>query len=510
MKKVVLFFTILCMVFTGCQKTPEKSSVASKADGLSKDIIVEPLKDGEKRTINMPDHWKMNEKKSNGRVTIMADLDLEKMEVGNLPVIEMSNHELSQEELKNLVSYFVKNQKLYMPQIYTKDIYQSVLDRIENKRGAYTDLFMWTVYEELDGAMKKAVELAPEITLESEKAEIKFQKKTNDLAFTAAQDWSGGKKEELNTNVENYFLADVGTDRTAHIEAERYDSKLENSSNFSWQQGARVIGADDIQYHMKHGEYKRGAGLDTSGYTEKFEKLLCKYEKCLNQQEGIDEAKGRKQAEQVLQDLKIKDMEFTLSDKVLWFPNGAYPKEHFPGYGEDHLWQADLTKAEVGYQYIFSPYIEGIPAKKEYGTVPEKTRESYKPPFPVESITITVTKDGIKGFQWEGMADEVKRIANNTHLQPFETIQNELVDQVFYLYSQMGQPENDTTLFDYNITGVDFEYTYIPAYGEPLNAWLVPAWVFTVTETSKGLERPGYDSFVLNALDGGVIGRVDR
>ena len=179
------------------------------------------------------------------------------------------------------------------------------------------------------------------------------------------------------------------------------------------------------------------------------------------------------------------------------------------GFGEDYLWQVDLTQAVAGYQYTFSPYVNGIPAKQEYGSVAEQTTESYKPPFPVETINIVVTKDGVQSFQWEGMTEDVKTIADNTKLLPFETIQNQLADQIFYWYSQMGQPENDFTQFIYKVTDAELVYTYIPAYGEPEDAWLVPAWVFTVSETSNGLETPWTNRFVINALDGGVIGSAN-
>lgn len=508
MKKIICLIVILCIVLIGCQNTPEKSSVVSKAEGLSEDVIAVPLKDGEKRAIDVPEHWQLNEKKSNGRVTISADLEIGKMQIGNLPVIEMSNHELSQEELEKLVSYFTKGLDLYVPEIYSKDFYKSVIDRIANKEGAYSNTFMWPAYQKLEATLKKAVELAPDIVPEAEKAEIKFQKKRENPALNALQNRTDIKREEQNTNAEDYFSVDVGKERMAYIEAERYNQKLENSSSFSWLEGAGSIGTEEIIHILSMHEYSSDSGLDPSGYTAKIEELLSKYEACLDQQTAVNEAEVKKLAEQVLKDLDIKNMKLSSSEKILWFPKGAYPVKDYPGFGEDYVWQGDLTKAEVGYQYIFSPYIEGIPAKQEYGIVPEKTMESYAPLFPVEKITITVTQDGIKGFHWTGISEERARITDNTKLLSFDAIQDQLLDQIFYWYTQLGQPENDPTQFEFKVTGAQLEYTYIPAFGEPKDAWLVPAWVFTVTQTSEGLEQPGYNSFVLNALDGGIIGNA--
>lgn len=508
MKKVVLLIMMLCMALTGCQKTPDKSSVVSKADGLREDVIAEPLASGEKRTLDNPVHWKINDKRSNDRVTISADLELGTIETGNLPVIEMKNHELGQEELVKLVLYFSENNDLYVQQIYTKDIYQKVIDRIENKEGTYGDTTMWTSHQELKEALKTAIKLAPDIPAEPKKAEIKFQKIIDNPAFTAAQGWAGGKKDEQDSDAENYFSVDVGGERTAHIDAERYDSKLGNSSKFSWMQGADIVEAATIQKYKMQCKYQNDAGLDTSGYTEGYSALLSQYDACLDQP-GIEEEEGKKQAEQVLQDLDITDMVCSSSEKILWFPKGAFPERDSLGFWSDHLWQGNLEEAEAGYQYIFSANIEGTPVKQVYGTISEKTIESYTPPFPVEEITITVTKGGIRSFDWQGMTEEVEQIAENTELLSFETIQNQLLDQIFYWYSQQGQPVNDTTLFNYQIISTELEYTYIPAYKEPKNAWLVPVWVFTVKESAGEVETVQNLSFVLNALDGGVVGRTD-
>lgn len=104
----------LCIILSSCQETPEESSVVSKVDGISEAAVCEPLKKGEKRETNVPTHWKFEEKKSNDRVVIQADIKLGEQSIGNLPVIEMQNHELTQEELNGLIDYFTDGEELYM------------------------------------------------------------------------------------------------------------------------------------------------------------------------------------------------------------------------------------------------------------------------------------------------------------------------------------------------------------------------------------------------------------
>ena len=137
----------------------------------------------------------------------------------------------------------------------------------------------------------------------------------------------------------------------------------------------------------------------------------------------------------------------------------------------------------------------------------EETVDSYAPPFQIETITILITEEGVKYFKWDGIAEEVRTVTENTKLLPFEKIQAKLTDQIFYWYSGKGQSANDTTLLEYDVINAKLQYTYTTAYQEPEHAWLVPAWIFTVQESLGGNPLQNL-SYVINAYDGSVIGEV--
>ena len=137
----------------------------------------------------------------------------------------------------------------------------------------------------------------------------------------------------------------------------------------------------------------------------------------------------------------------------------------------------------------------------------EETVDSYVPPFQIETISILITEEGVKYFKWDGMAEEVRTVTENTKLLPFEKIQAKLIDQIFYWYSGKGQSANDTTILEYDVINAKLQYTYTTAYQEPKHAWLVPAWIFTVQEGLEG--NPLQElSYVINAYDGSVIGEA--
>ena len=320
MKKSVLAIMVgaLCIILSSCQETPEESSVVSKVDGISEAAVCEPLKKGEKRETNVPTHWKFEEKKSNDRVVIQADIKLAEQSIGNLPVIEMQNHELTQEELNGLIDYFTDGEELYMPQMVTKDAYQEVLDRISSKEGSYLQSAYSTSIAGIQNATREGMELAPDEASAPEKMEIKFQKKTEDHGVEAARSWMSTELE--NTDTEDYFTADVGEDRKAYIEAERYNQEIDNDSSFLWMEGSNFIEEETIETEEMQSEYYSSFGMDTNGYTEKFHELADAYRKCMDKITFTEED-GKEQAEQVLEDLG-RDMVFEVKNLVFGYEPG--------------------------------------------------------------------------------------------------------------------------------------------------------------------------------------------
>lgn len=497
---ILISFTLL---LSGCQETPDKSSVVSKASGLSDELIISPLKSGEKRNVDVPEHWSVTEKKSNDRVTISANLDLGKLETGNLPVVEMANHTMTQKELKKLVEYFAGGEQLYIPQGDTKEVFQNIKKRIDNSEGVYANPSLGS-FSDLKNSLDDAIQLAPEALSKEQKVELKFQKKTEDAIKKAANSWIKiDMDDEPVTDAKVFFSADVGESRLAHIEAECYDPNIINSSKFVWKTGTDNYSAEYIQQSIRMNEFS----TDTTGYKEKFRELLSQYLKAL-EEEPFTKEEGQEQAEKVMEDLHVPDMILLYVDKVLWFSEEVMPDVRY-GQPEDFYWQADLKKAKVGYKYVFTRAFGGISAERAGGGT-QDTKDAYTSPFPVETVSITVTDDGVKTFSWIGMCEKESTIAENVKLLSFDDIQNELLEQIFFYYLAHEQPEEDTTNFNYTVTSAKLGYTNITAFNKPQNAWLVPAWFFEIMESSgQDGDMKDVSAFpvTINAMDGGVIVR---
>lgn len=502
-KIIVCLLMTSALLLSGCQKTPEKSSVVSKADGLSEELIADPLEAGEKRTIDMPEHWSALEKKSNDRVTLSADLDLGKLETGNLPVVEMANHTMTQKELKKLVEYFAGDEELYVPEADTKEVFQKVKDRVNNKEGAYANPSR-IPFSDLISALDGAIESAPEVLPKEQTAVLEFHKKSEDVVQMARDSWRKnlGIEDEQTPDAEAFFSADVGKDRLSHIQAECYSPDLANSSSFVWKTGSSGYSFKRIQSSVRMNEFNTGA----AEFQEKYRELLNQYQETLEQQPFSLED-GQKQAEQLMKKLDISEVKLLSSDKILWFPEEAAPDMRY-GDSEDFYWQADLENAKVGYKYVFTRGFGGISADQSLGSAMQETVDTYTEPFPTEEVSIIVTDDGVKYFSWTGMCEEESVIAENVKLLPFDDIQKPLFEQIYYRYLKMGQPAEDTSQFTYTVTSARLGYTYVTAFQNPRNAWLVPTWFFEVLEGyGAGDDVKNLSSFYvsINAMDGGVI-----
>lgn len=494
-KKVLALFalgTAACFL-PGCRETPEKSAVVSKADGLDESVIAAPLEEGQTRKADMPKHWSAKHTSSDGKMTITADLDLEAPQLGNLPVLEMKNHKMTQEELEKLVHYFAEGQDLFVPRADTKEVYQKILDRIEKGEGAYSnegDLYNM----EIKGYVEKGLELAPETSGPDQKAEVVFQKKSEDAARNAAKGRAAETKEQ-----ENYFVADIGKGRESCIEAVTYDPDSGNDSSFSWKTGEAVSDELDIQYYLRWNE------SGNTEYAARFQELAERFHAAL-EKETVTEEEGEVQARQVMEELELPEMRVSSLEKILWFPKGSIPEEGSPGNSEDFLWQADLSKAAAGYRYTFTRKTNGLFLIRG-GMALNGTGEVYAPPFPVETVQITVTENGVQAFSWEGISEESAIVAENTELLEFEEIQEWLFKQITYWYTQKKVPPEENMRFSYPVIGAEIGYTYIPAYEKPDCVWMVPAWNFQVMEQVNGRDMQ-YLEWTINALDGGVVGEI--
>lgn len=496
----------------GCRETPDESAVVSRKGGLREETTAEPLPEGEMKTVEMPQNWEQTETWNKDRWIFRADVELESFETGNLPVVEMKQHSMTQEELVKLTEYFSQGEELYLPFEITREVYQEKLDRIRGMEGVYAVYTIDTIMGYKADMLEEALDLAPaEGEQTAEKAEIAFGP-WQDTAEDAITDRREYISEETDA-MDLYFSADIGAERSSRIEARKYDPQAGLSGTFEWSEGDKVLYArtDLDMYRYFHSPYASLTETD-----QKWEQIL---DQCaqLMEEENIDADAGRGQAEELLKELGITDKVYSYAEPVLWFPDGTYPEDVAYTY-YDSLWQADLSQAEAGYVYTFNNSIGSWPVDLKFGGyfhgAPEAEEETqtYAPPFPVEKIQIVVTGGGIRMFSWDGMSETVATVAENTNLLPFEEIQERLTQYLSYCFPA-AQPDDSESVFEYDLQNIRFGYSYIPAYESPDHAWAVPAWFAEIKSGSdnydltgkKEIEEMQWCYVTISALDGSII-----
>ena len=317
--------------------------------------------------------------------------------------------------------------------------------------------------------------------------------------------------------MEIHFQATVGADAKGTINAETYDPEAGNYSIFSWSEGNGIELATIENYlaiENRTDEYGVPAGSVKESFMEKLQTLKDQMKETTLLEETAED-----EAEKILKDLNLENMQLLSSDKILWYAQSDYPEATILE-PQEALWNADPNLGKTGYRLTYVPSVSGLKINQDKtGGYSDDSGFAYAPSMPVEQIYIVVTEDGIRSFKWKGMSQEEKIVTEIVKLLAFDEIENRLIDQVKYLYPS-SQPAESKTIFGYDVATVELGYTYIPAYKNPQNAWLVPAWFFTISESqdataelgTAGRKIEGYqtDYIVLNATDGGRIGSYWR
>ena len=107
----------------------------------------------------------------------------------------------------------------------------------------------------------------------------------------------------------------------------------------------------------------------------------------------------------------------------------------------------------------------------------------------------------------------VETVSDNVTLLPFEDIQQALKDQIFYKKSFSHMDEMfGLSNFEIDVTSAELRMGYIGVKDNDKQALMVPVWVFETIAgndnavLNKHQSHPD-DTYVLNAIDGGVIER---
>lgn len=204
--------------------------------------------------------------------------------------------------------------------------------------------------------------------------------------------------------------------------------------------------------------------------------------------------------EKLIKDLNIQDMMLLDTEKIIpVFSEGDYS---IPPAADD----------KGGYLFHYMRQSGGIPSFMitSWGSNKGEEPPTYAPPFHEERLDIGVTNKGVVSVYWDGRVKPVETVSANATLLPFEQIQQALIKQITYKKSFMMQHMKKLVI---KVDSAELRMGYINIKDNMKQAMMVPEWIFHTTEIyTTEFEGKEYtnegnkEDFLINAVDGGVIG----
>jgi hypothetical protein len=467
---------LAAVMLSACQPTPEQPVVVNRNDfdekieaSATPGVIYEA-----------PEHWTETVEREN--LTVSADTDVTLPDVVQYPVTVLEPVTLPQERIDELVHYFAGDSKLFCyPSVFTKADYQEML--IEARRGQLTD----GEYVVTEGTERYAKELEEKVANAPEDSPRVY----TDTTLSYDTDLDGNVNYDAGPNYLNVGVeCEDGNEAT--ISAQNFTPGYGNSTSFGFWRTSGATKESFYQECLAWGDESE-SGFD--GYGEILDSI------------DLDIGDARAKANKVISDLGIADMALVNEEKAVL---GAMGNQ----YGV-----VNNLPARGGYVFEYVRSSGGIPGYQltSFGTDGYDQEPDYSPPFFQEMLTVCVSKDGIEGFNWSGMAQVVETVSDNVTLLPFENIQQSLVDQIYYenapKLEEFNTSESAEVLGEMavtvNVLSAQLRVGYISVKDDTHKAMLVPMWVFETSQTHAYGDEEGepYASktYQFNAIDGGVI-----
>ncbi len=462
-KSAGCIFLASVFMISGCQPTPAKPVVVNKADGKLEEKMQETP--APKQPYEAPAHW--SETVEGEKINIVIDADVTLPGVTAYPVVKLEPASFTQQQVDDMVHYFVDDAKLYLPHVMTKADYDEEI--VLAKRG-----------QEMDGEF---------VVTEDSKAWVKELEKMRDAApadspiiyidstLAYMKDEFGNDDKEKGKNFLSACFKNADGSEGS-VSASNYAEGFTSASRFSYSQNHDFNYISEAWYlrDMESGMTEEDLGW--MGVGELFDKVT------------MAEQDAQAMAEKAIDDLGIKDMMLVSAERAV--------SKKMPDKG--------------GYQLTYARQSGGLPLFWFTGGGHFKDEEppQYSPPFSEEHLEIWVNEDGIFGFYWNGYAKVTETVSDNIELLPFEDIQEALKKQITYKKSFIASDDPNFSNLTVTITSAELRMGYIGVKDTEYQALMVPVWVFESTfgydnaYSEKGRCYPD-DEYVLNAIDGGVI-----
>jgi hypothetical protein len=499
-KRIATGLIALSVFLAACQQTPETPPVIYRGEGLPADSIIDPIPEGQSKEIDAPAHWTEEAYRTKNEIKINADADILVPDISNTPVVEMVQKPLTVDELKRLIAYFAGDEKLLKKPELTKADLEFQLEQLQARKGEYGNFYKNSLVPEAEKRLEALIESAPE-TVETVYMDIAFTYPQKDLSKSI---WAEYNQEEEIQEVQTDFEAIVETGEALkpEVSAVTYNEEAGTNSSFSYSKGSYITAAQ-LRRYTSSTDFARGVEetkwSQDPEVTDAFELYCDRLDEIASGDAGI-ESQAKATAEKALAGLGITQMALANIEKgiALNLSSSRWDRE------------AETGAAETAYILTYYRNVGGLlgfyPSfSAGYDSLPEQV---YKPPFFSERITFVVTKEGLYAFSWENMAEEVRTVAANTKLLPFDAVKERFLEHMGYTAAWHNLEPGDDYYWRYDIYRVELRSFPTAAFDRPDHVWMIPVWVFFASNYSKYGDQDVHlvdEEVMISALDGGFV-----
>ena len=513
---------ILCgLLLIGCQATPEKQAVVQKKEDIPSEAIKQA--DGPAETAEhyepMPykasEHWKENITKSEDFI-INADVDVMMPEAEVYPVQKLSQMDMTQERVDELIAYFVGSDAEFyqMPLPMTKEDWEERILELKQSLAQAEAGGDGEEPELLHGYIKEAEEGWANAPEENEM-------KAADTKFTYRLDYETGRPttEEGKNYIDLAVKSNDGINRT--ITASRANAAdgtayfiYRECSDFNTESTTQMqekANAQEREWAQHYEEPSRSEELERlDEQAARIASLKEKYAK-----NEIDMDAMQQKAVEILKERGMVGVQVKTCEKAVYEPNTQKLTS---------AWGYEYTEpTQPGCCIEFQRECGGIPCVAQGGGHwgPGMSLEGrYSAPFYPESGYLLLDADGnVRDFSWTNAAQADETSAQDSAIIPFDEAKERLVGHLYW-YSVPQDPDAagqdaPKNKFRFEVEEEKLVMSYINVKDEPDKVLAVPAWYVRAQGYVSTMDRETaeygdeYESnseeVMVNALDGSPI-----
>ncbi len=476
---VLLASCLLCVLFLGCQKSPEKVAVTNKnANALEKTIIEKQDSAPANKKFQCSDRWEQIIEAGEGAIVLDVNANIHIPNVEQYPVMRVKPKNISQEEADKFIAAFAGDLKLYDARPMgstTKDEQIQLIAEYQNER----DLLKETDFDryERSGGDEDTKKVISEMKNQMDDLPSTYHLVPNSGEFTQTTDEFLGQECEV-ISVNAYEPGNI-----VPLNLDIMKNKSNKINHYSYLRNNLTSEIPSVKYYE---DLSDAIGLDIS----------------------LEEA--RKIAESKMKEIGIEGMDFAGATL-----NPVIGRTYDPT-------PLDLQPRVFSLYYTRS--VNGIPITYTNAKINTNYDEDdYREPWPEEQVIVVVRNDGIYLFQYYSPMQIEGEFAAHAPLLEFEEIQKLFLRQMAIKYSNIVGM-NQIEKYEFSISDIRLGYARVARYNNNDEYLLVPAWDFfgsakiyfnesaedaNFDENNAMLDDYFAESYLtINAIDGSIIDRT--